>query len=101
MGQDGDPIALVETTLLLGEVLEDSERMEEALDIYREGLLIAEGNDLRMQIGELLARLGGAAPDMTRRMEYLQRALTVFRELGAEGRMRDIQSMVHQAIIGR
>jgi hypothetical protein len=85
----------------LGEVLEDSERMEEALDIYREGLLIAEGNDLRMQIGELLARLGGAAPDMTRRMEYLQRALTVFRELGAEGRMREIQSMVHQAIIGR
>jgi tetratricopeptide (TPR) repeat protein len=101
MGQDGDPIALIETTLLLGEVLEDSERMEEALDIYREGLLIAEGNDLRMQIGELLARLGGAAPDMTRRMEYLQRALTVFRELGAEGRMREIQSMVHQAIIGR
>jgi len=101
MGQEGDPVALVETTLLLGEVLEDSGKMEEALERYREGLMIAEGNDLRMQMGELLSRLGGAAPDRARRMEYLQRALTVFRELGAEGRMKEVQSMVHQAIMGR
>ena len=101
MGKEGDPVALVETTLLLGEVLEDSGKMEEALERYREGLVIAEGNDLRMQMGELLSRLGGAAPDRARRMEYLQRALTVFRELGAEGRMREVQSMVHQAIMGR
>ena len=62
--------------------------VDEALERYREALVIAEANDLRMQIGELLARLGGVAPDRQRRMEYLQRALTVFRELGAQSQMR-------------
>ena len=100
MGEAGDPLALVETTLLLGEVLVDSGRTEEALEQYREGLIIAEANDLRMQIGELLSRLGGTAPDQQRRMEYLQRALTVFRELGAKSRMRDVQLLVHQSIMG-
>ena len=100
MGEAGDPLALVEVSILLGEVLQDSGRVEEALDRYREALVISEANDLRMQIGELLARLGGVAPDRQRRMEYLQRALSVFRELGAQARMRDVQMMVHTAVMG-
>ena len=92
----GDP----ELTLLLGEVLVDSGRSDEAMECYREALVLAESNDYRMLIGELLARLGEAAPDKSRRMEYLQRSLTVFRELGANDRMRDIQSKVHRALMG-
>jgi len=87
--------------MLLGEVLHDAGRTEEALEHYREALVLAEGNDMRMQIGELLTRLGGVVPDRQRRMEYLQRALTVFRELGAKSRMREVQSMVHRAVMGR
>ena len=101
MGEAGDPLALVEVSILLGEVLQDSGRIEEALERYREALIISEANDLRMQIGELLARLGGVAPDRQRRMEYLQRALSVFRELGANTRMREVQMMVHTAVMGR
>ena len=56
MGEAGDPLALVEVSILLGEVLQDSGRIEEALERYREALVISEANDLRMQIGELLAR---------------------------------------------
>jgi tetratricopeptide (TPR) repeat protein len=56
MGEAGDPLALVETTLLLGEVLVDSGRTEEALE--------------------------------------------QFRELGAKSRMRDVQLLVHQSIMG-
>jgi len=56
---------------------------------------------LRMQIGELLTRLGGVAPDRQGRMEYLQRALSVFRELGARSRMKEVQTMVHRAVMGR
>ena len=80
---------------------EDSGRNEEALEKYREGLVLAEASDLRLQIGELLTRLGGMAPDHTRRMEYLQRALRVFNELGARGRSNEVQMMVHAAIMGR
>tara|TARA_B100000989_G_scaffold172320_2_gene129131 strand:- start:5043 stop:7568 length:2526 start_codon:yes stop_codon:yes gene_type:complete len=101
MGEAGEPLALVEVSILLGEVLQDSGRIEEALERYREALVISEANDLRMQIGELLARLGGVAPDRQRRMEYLQRALSVFRELGAQARMREVQMMVHSAVMGR
>ncbi len=101
MGEAGEPLALVEVSILLGEVLQDSGRIEEALERYREALVISEANDLRMQIGELLARLGGVAPDRQRRMEYLQRALSVFRELGAQTRMREVQMMVHSAVMGR
>ena len=101
MGEAGDPLALVEVSILLGEVLQDSGRVDEALERYREALVISEANDLRMQIGELLARLGGVAPDRQRRMEYLQRALSVFRELGAQTRMREVQMMVHTAVMGR
>lgn len=101
MGEAGDPLALVEVSILLGEVLQDSGRVDEALEKYREALVISEANDLRMQIGELLSRLGGVAPDRQRRMEYLQRALSVFRELGAQTRMREVQMMVHTAVMGR
>ena len=97
----GEPVGVVEITMLLGEVLEDSGRNEEALEKYREGLVLAEASDLRLQIGELLTRLGGMAPDHTRRMEYLQRALRVFNELGARGRSNEVQMMVHAAIMGR
>lgn len=101
MSEAGDPLALVEVSILLGEVLQDSGRIDESLERYREALIISEANDLRMQIGELLARLGGVAPDRQRRMEYLQRALSVFRELGAQARMREVQMMVHTAVMGR
>jgi tetratricopeptide (TPR) repeat protein/DNA-binding MarR family transcriptional regulator len=101
MGEAGDQLAMVEVTILLGEVLQDSGNLDDALERYREALVIAEANDLRMQIGELLARLGGAAPDRQRRMEYLQRSLSVFRELGAQARMREVQMMVHAAVMGR
>ncbi|MDP6234339.1 MAG: tetratricopeptide repeat protein [Candidatus Poseidoniaceae archaeon] len=101
MSAAGDLLALVEITILLGEVLQDAGRAEDAMEHYREALVIAEANDLRMQIGELLSRLGGVAPDKPRRMEYLQRALAVFRELGAKSRMREVQAQVHAAVMGR
>ena len=81
--------------------MQDAGRTEEAMEHYREALVLAEANDLRMQIGELLSRLGGVAPDKQRRMEYLQRALSVFRELGAKSRMREVQAQVHRAVMSR
>ena len=81
MTEAGDVQSLVEITMLLGEVLHDAGRTDEAMEHYSQALVLAEANDLRMQIGELLTRLGGVAPDRQGRMEYLQRALTVFREL--------------------
>lgn len=101
MNEAGDLQSLVEITILLGEVLHDAGRTEDAMEHYREALVIAEANDLRMQIGELLTRLGGVAPDRQGRMEYLQRALSVFRELGARSRMKEVQTMVHRAVMGR
>jgi tetratricopeptide (TPR) repeat protein len=101
MAQGGDVVATVEISMLLGEVHEDAGSVEEATEQYRQALVIAESNDLRMQIGELLSKLGGVTPDKQRRMEYLQRALTVFRELGAQSRMRDVQAQVHAAVMNR
>lgn len=101
MNEAGDVQSLVEITMLLGEVLQDAGRVEEAMEHYGQALVLAEANDLRMQIGDLLARLGGMAPDRQDRMEYLQRALKVFRELGARNRMREVQSLVHRAVMGR
>ena len=101
MSAAGDLLSLVEITILLGEVVQDSGRAEDAMEHYREALVIAEANDLRMQIGELLSSLGGVAPDKPRRMEYLKRALAVFRELGAKSRMREVQAQVHAAVMGR
>ena len=101
MTEAGDVQSLVEITILLGEVLHDAGRTDEAMEHYSQALVLAEANDLRMQIGELLTRLGGVAPDRQGRMEYLQRALTVFRELGAKTRMREVQAMVHRAVMSR
>jgi tetratricopeptide (TPR) repeat protein len=101
MTEAGDVQSLVEITMLLGEVLHDAGRTDEAVEHYSQALVLAEANDLRMQIGELLTRLGGVAPDRQGRMEYLQRALTVFRELGAKTRMREVQTMVHRAVMSR
>ena len=101
MGEEGDILSMVDITILLGEVLQDAGRVEEAMEHFREALIIAEANDLRMQIGELLTRLGTVASDKSRRMEYLQRALSVFRELGAKSRMKDVQTQVHNAVMGR
>jgi hypothetical protein len=100
LSEERDHHAEVEITLLLGEVLVDAGRRDEAMESYRDALVLAESNDFRVLIGELLARLGEAAPDRSRRMEYLQRSLTVFRELGANDRMREIQSKVHRALMG-
>ena len=101
MTDAGDVQSLVEITMLLGEVLHDAGRTEEAVEHYGQALVLAEANDLRIQIGELLTRLGGVAPDKQGRMEYLQRALKVFRELGAKSRMREVQAMVHRAVMSR
>lgn len=101
LGHEGDPRSVVEITLLLGEVLIAAGQTEDALERYREGLAMAEANDFRLLSGELLARLGGAASDRQRRTEYLQRALTIFRELGAKDRMQEVQMQVHRAIMGR
>jgi len=90
----------IELILLLGEVLEDSGRRDQAVERYLEGLALAEANDQPMQVGELLARLGSTTIDKQRRMEYLQRSLTIFREVGAKRRMQEVQMMVHQAIMG-
>ena len=101
MNEEGDILAMVDMTILLGEVLQDSGKNDEAMEHFREALVIAEANDLRMQIGELLIRLGSVAQEKSRRMEYLQRALSVFRELGAKSRMREVQNRVHNAVMGR
>ena len=50
MSDVGDPVSMVELMILLGEVLEDSGRSEEALSAIVEALIIAEANDLRMQM---------------------------------------------------
>ena len=101
LGDEGDTHSQIEISMLLGEVLEDSGKKDAALERYRECLVLAEANDFPILVGELLARLGKAAPDMQRRMDYLQRALNVFRDIGAKGRMQEVQMQVHEAIMGR
>ena len=95
-----DPHSAVEVEILLGQVLSDAGRKAEAAEHYLDGLSVAESNDFRLLQGELLARLGEVETDRSARMNYLQRSLTVFRELGAVDRMRDVQSAVHRAIMG-
>ena len=101
MAEETDQRSAVEVQILLGEALADAGRADDAVEHYLDGLVIAEANDFRPLIGELLARLGEAAPEKAERMNYLQRALTVFRELGAGERMREVQGQMHKAIMGR
>ena len=95
-----DPHSAVEVEMLLGQVLADVGRKAEAAEHYLDGLALAEANDFRLLQGELLARLGEVETERSTRMNYLQRSLTVFRDLGAVDRMRDVQTEVHRAIMG-
>ena len=95
-----DPHSAVEVEILLGQVLSDAGRKAEAAEHYLDGQSVAESDDFRLLQGDQLARLGEVEPDRSASMNYLQRSLTVFRELGAVDRMRDVQSAVHRAIMG-
>ncbi|MEC8874294.1 MAG: AAA family ATPase [Candidatus Thermoplasmatota archaeon] len=96
-----DPRSAVEVEMLLGQVLVDAGRKDEAGEHYLNGLAVAEANDFRMLQGELLARLGEVETDRSQRMNYLQRSLSLFREIGAVGRMREVQNSVHRAVMGK
>ena len=95
-----DPHSAVEVSMLLGQVLNDAGRKEEASEQYIDALVLAEANDFRMLQGEVLARLGEVESDRSQKMDYLQRSLSVFRELGAVDRMREVQNSVHRAVMG-
>jgi len=95
-----DPHSAVEVSMLLGQVLSDAGRKEEASEQYIDALVLAEANDFRMLQGEILARLGEVESDRSQKMDYLQRSLSVFRELGAVDRMREVQNSVHRAVMG-
>ena len=56
MAEETDQRSAVEITILLGEALSDAGRAEEAVEHYLDGLAMAEANDFRPLIGELLAR---------------------------------------------
>ena len=101
LSDQNDPQSTVEVEMLLGQVLVDAGRREEASEHYLNGLAVAESNDFRMLQGELLARLGEVETDRSQRMDYLQRSLSLFRELGAVGRMKEVQNSVHRAVMGR
>ncbi len=96
-----DPRSAVEIEMLLGQVLVDAGRGDEAGEHYLNGLVVAEANDFRMLQGELLARLGEVESDRSQRMDYLQRSLALFRELGAVDSMREVQNLVHRAVMGK
>ena len=96
-----DPQSAVEVEMLLGQVLVDAGRREEAAEHYLSGLAEAEAKDFRVLQGELLARLGEVEADRSQRMNYLQRSLSLFRELGAVDRMREVQNSVHRAVMGK
>ena len=100
MSQEPDHRASVEIKMLLGEVMMDTGRAEEAMEYYLDALALAEANDHRMLLGEILARLGSSDPNQSSRMSHLQRALTVFREIGANDRMMEVQASVYRALLG-
>ncbi len=89
LSDQNDPQSTVEVEMLLGQVLIDAGRREEAAEHYLNGLAVAESNDFRMLQGELLARLGEVESDRSQRMDYLQRSLSLFRDLGAVGRYKE------------
>ncbi len=101
LSNQNNPQSTVEVEMLLGQVLIDAGRKEEAAEHYLNGLAVAESNDFRMLQGELLARLGEVETDSSQRMNYLQRSLSLFRDLGAVGRMKEVQNSVHRAVMGR
>lgn len=100
LSDQSDPHSAVEVEMLLGQVLSDAGRSEEAAEHYLDGLALAEANDFRMMQGEILSRLGEVESNRSQRMDYLQRSLVVFRELGAVHRMRDVQNAVHRVVMG-
>ena len=100
MSQEPDHRASVEIKMLLGEVMMDTGRADEAMEYYLDALALAEANDHRMLLGEILARLGSSDPNQSSRMSHLQRALTVFREIGANDRMMEVQASVYRALLG-
>ena len=65
--------------MLLSEVLHDAGRTDEAVEHYGQALVLAEANDLRMQIGELLASVV-LHPTVRDGWSTSTAALTVFRE---------------------
>ncbi len=79
---------------------QDDYDAKQKLDISILAMVLAEANDFRMLQGELLARLGEVESDRSQKMDYLQRSLTVFRDLGAVDRMREVQASVHLAVMG-
>ena len=100
LSDQSDPRSAVEVEMLLGQVLSDAGRSDEAAQHYLDALSIAEANDFRMMQGEILSRLGEVESNRSQRMDYLQRSLVVFRELGAVDRMRDVQNSVHRVVMG-
>ena len=100
LSDQSDPRSAVEVEILLGQVLSDAGSTEEAAQHYLDALTIAEANDFRMMQGEILSRLGEVESNRSQRMDYLQRSLVVFRELGAVDRMREVQNSVHRVVMG-
>jgi tetratricopeptide (TPR) repeat protein len=99
--EEANPTSAVETEMLLGQVLVDAGRVSEASEHYLDALAIAQANDFRLFQAEILARLGNMENDRSERVAYLQRSLTVFKDLGALNRMKEIQNSVHRALMGR
>jgi len=99
--EEANPTNAVETEMLLGQVLVDVGRTSEASEHYLDALSIAEANDFRLLQAEILARLGTIRGDRSERVAYLQRSLSVFKDLGAHTRMKEIQNSVHRALMGR
>ena len=99
--EEANPTSAVETEMLLGQVLIDAGRVSEASEHYLDALAIAQANDFRLFQAEILARLGNMENDRSERVAYLQRSLTVFKDLGALSRMKEIQNSVHRALMGR
>ncbi len=99
--KEANPTSAVETEMLLGQVLVDAGRTREASEHYLDALAIAEANDFRLLQGEILARLGAIRGDRSERVAYLQRSLSVFKDLGAHSKMKEIQNSVHRALMGR
>ena len=102
MTEAGDVQSFVEITILLGEVLHDAGRTEEAVEHYRQALVLAEANDLRMQIGELLdpSWRRSARPPGSNGIPYSVRSPCSGNWVQRR-RMREVQTMVHRAVMSR